>query len=122
MIYLGFMLDYLIMILLPTRTSFIINDIENNRLFSICLLGVLLDIFYHKILFYLIMLCLFYFLGCFIKVKKRYRYIKNILFYILFFSIGHMFIYNNIIDYGRDLSVCLILEMVYYKIYNKLLN
>ena len=89
-------LDYFLLFFCPIKTYFVINNIDKNNLFSVVIVGLILDIMYQKILFNLIILLLFYFVIKGINFKKKHYFIKNILLYGLYFNI--MFFiggYNN---------------------------
>ena len=48
MYIINFIIDYLVMIFLPINTYFILNDLDKNKLFSIFLVGILVDIMFNK--------------------------------------------------------------------------
>ncbi len=112
MIYVGFILDYFVMLFLPIDTFFVINDIEDNRFLSVLFLGMILDIIYHKLFINLIILLSFYFILKILKIKKKYKFIKNIFLYFLYFSILHiMFGVND--SYVSSFVVGLIFQIIY---------
>lgn len=112
MIYLGFILDYLVMLFLPIDTFFVINDLEENRFLSVIFIGFLLDVIYHKLFVNLIILLIFYFTLKLVKIEKKYKLVKNIVVYVLYFSFLYiMFGINK--PYIVSLIVGLILQIIY---------
>ncbi len=87
MIYLGFALDYFLLFFCPIKTYFTIIDLDKNNVISIIIIGIILDLIYHKLLAnFLILLILYYFFKSF-KFKKKYQVIKNLLLYIIYFNL-----------------------------------
>ena len=87
MIYLYFLIDYIVMLLLPINVYFVVWNIDKNKLYNVIFVGFLIDIMYHKLLLYAIVLLLFYYLSKKIKIKKEFYLIKNIVIYLLFYYI-----------------------------------
>ena len=88
MIIIGFILDYLIMLLFPFNSCFILYNIEKNKLFSVLLVGVLVDLMYLKFFFTIVLLGVYFVLKK-LKIKEKYMFYKNILLYVLFFNITY---------------------------------
>ncbi len=119
MIILNFILDYIVMIFLPIDTYFIVNDLDKNKIFNIILVGGLLDIMYHKLFIFLIILLSLYLIVRKMKIKNKYYYMKNIILFMVFFIIISLFkkefVLLNFIIGG-------ILQLIYMFIYKKLLK
>lgn len=119
MIILNFILDYIVMIFLPIDTYFIVNDLDKNKIFNVILVGGLLDIMYHKLFIFLIILLSLYLIVRKMKIKNKYYYIKNIILFMVFFIIISLFkkefVLFNFIVGG-------ILQLIYMFIYKKLLK
>lgn len=87
MIIINFILDYIVMLLLPFNTYFIIFNIDKSNRYSVFVVGLLLDIMYHKLFFNLIILMLFYYVVKKLNISKRYYYLKNIVLFLIYFNI-----------------------------------
>ena len=119
MIIINFIIDYLVMIFLPINTYFILNDLDKNKLFSIFLVGILVDIMFNKLFVFLFILIAFYLVLKKLRVKKKYYYIKNIIIFLLFYLV------ITIIDNSFNLlvfSISFILQIIYMIIYKELLK
>lgn len=119
MIIINFIIDYLVMIFLPINTYFILNDLDKNKLFSIFLVGILVDIMFNKLFVFLIILIAFYLVLKKLRVKKKYYYIKNIIIFLLFYLV------KTIINNSFNLlvfSISFILQIIYMIIYKELLK
>ena len=46
MIILNFIIDYLIILISPFKTFFVIYDIDNNKVFNVLIVGFILDFLY----------------------------------------------------------------------------
>lgn len=119
MIIINFIIDYLVMIFLPINTYFILNDLDKNKLFSIFLVGILVDIMFNKLFVFLFILIVFYLVLKKLKVKKKYYYIKNIIIFLLFYLV--VTIINNSFNL-LVFSISFILQIIYMIIYKELLK
>lgn len=93
MIIIGFLLDYLVMLLFPFNSYFFLYNIEKNKLFSVILVSILLDLMYLNIYFTVFNLSI-YFVVKMLRIKEKYMFYKNIFLYVLFFNITY-FIGNS---------------------------
>ncbi len=119
MIILNFLFDYLVMIFLPINTFLIVNELDDNNLFSVILVGVLFDIMYHKLLIFMIILVSLYLVFKKLRIKSKYYYIKNILLYLVFFMIISLFNRSfNLINF----ILGSLFQVVYMITYKKLLK
>ena len=119
MIILNFIIDYVVMIFLPIDTFFIVNEIDKNNLFYICLVGGLVDIMYNKLFVFLIIILFFYLIIKKLRIKSKYYYSKNIVVFILFFVIISIFRKKIIIE---EFLISFILQLLYMFLYKKLLK
>lgn len=119
MIITNFLIDYLVMIFLPIDTYFILNELDNNRIWSIFLIGILVDIMFHKLFLFLFILLSMYLILRKLNIKKKYYYIKNILVYLIFFMIVSLI--NNSFNWML-FSISFILQIIYMFMYKKLLK
>lgn len=119
MIILNFILDYIVMIFLPIDTYFIVNDLDKNKIFNIILVGGLLDIMYHKLFIFLIILLSLYLIVRKVKIKNKYYYMKNIILFMVFFIIISLFKKEFVL---LNFIVGGILQLIYMFIYKKLLK
>lgn len=122
MIYLGFIFDYLIMLLLPFQSYFVVAKLEKNRLGDIFIVGILLDVMYHKLFINLIILLVFYFIFKSIKCLKGHSLLKNILIYLLYFNLLYWLYPSNGNDYFILIIIGLGLQLIYLKLYKVLLK
>lgn len=117
MIILGFVLDYLIMMMLPISSFFVIADIDKNNFLSVLLVGILLDLMFHKLLFNVIILVSIYLI---LKFMNRLRY-KNIILYVVYFNISFwLFGHSLNILYGFIIGG--VLQFIYLKLSKVLLK
>ncbi len=93
MIYLGFVLDYLINLMSPLNSYFVVYNIENNKLIDVIIVGLILDFIYNKFLFNLLILVILYLLAKKIKIKKKYLIFKNLFLFFIYFNVSY-FIFN----------------------------
>lgn len=93
MIYLGFIFDYLLLFFCPIKSYFVISNIDKNDLFSIVVVGLILDCLYMRVGLNLIVLLLIYFLLKIIRINKKYYLFKETIIYLLYFSF--IFIVNG---------------------------
>ena len=119
MIILNFVLDYLVMIFLPIDTFFIVNELDKNKIFNIILVGGLLDIMYHKLFIFLIIILSLYLIVRKMKIKNKYYYMKNIILFMIFFIIISLFKKEFVL---LNFIVGGILQLIYMFIYKKLLK
>ena len=87
MISLYFIIDFIVMSLFPINTYFIVLDIEKNSNFFVVVVCFILYLIYGNLLVS-VFLYLFYFIVKYFNFNKKYRLLKNILFYMLFYLIG----------------------------------
>lgn len=113
MIILNFILDYIVMLLLPFNTYFICFDIDKSNRFSVFVVGLLLDIMYHKLFINLFMLLVIYSLVKRLNVSKKYFYLKNIVLFLIYFNVTF---FMNGFDISRYL-ILFIFGIVTYLIY-----
>ena len=120
MIIFGFIVDYLFLIALSIDTYFFVKDIDKNKLFSVFVVGMLLDMIYHKIFINLFILVLFYFVVKKMKIKNRYYYLKNIILFIIYFNLLNLIngwdLNNYFFEFGKSF-----LLQIFYLFFCKLL-
>lgn len=112
MIYLGFIFDYAINLFLPISSYFVVNELDDNNLFEVVVIGVLLDTLYGKFFWNLAILLGLYVFSRSIKIKKKYLVYKNVFFYIIYFLLMNiLFGYNMniLVSFGSGL----LLQLVY---------
>lgn len=122
MIYLGFVFDYLISLLLPIPTYFLIAHFDKNRFFSVFVVGILLDYLYHKILLCLGTLLFFYGILKCLRIKKKYAFWENMIVFFLFFHITYFSFGCTLQTYARDLLMATFLQIIYLKVSKLLLK
>lgn len=83
MIIIYFIIDYIVMFLLPIKTCLIVWNIENNKVFDVFVVGIIIDVFYRKFLLFTSFLLILYFVFWKIKIKNKYKLLKNIIVYIM---------------------------------------
>lgn len=83
MIIIYFIIDYIVMFLLPINTYFIVWNIEKNKIFNVFIVGIIIDILYRKLLLFTCFLLIVYFIFKKIKIKNKYRLLKNIIVYVI---------------------------------------
>lgn len=120
MIYLGFIFDYFINTFLPINSYLVINNIDNNNIFSILVIGIILDTLFGHIVWNLLILLILYIISKKIKTKKKYLLAKNIIIYSIYFIIMNYPFYNNIIII--DYTISLVIEIIFFYLSNMLLN
>lgn len=121
MIIVNFLIDYLILIFLPFNTYFIVNEIDKNSLFNVVLIGILLDVMYHKLFINLLLLVLIYLVVKKLSIKKKFYYIKNIVLYFVFFVIVCL-VNKNFNDFIINVLLGRFLQFIYMFLYKKLLK
>mgnify|MGYP003307080534 CR=1 FL=1 len=118
MIILNFIIDYLVLILLPVNTFFIVNELDKNKLFNVVFIGLLVDIMYHKLFIFLLSILFLYLVVRKLKIKNKYYYLKNIMLFIIFFMIVSIFNRNlNIIGFISSLIIQIIYMYLYKRLY-----
>ena len=110
MIYSGFIIDYLLMIISPFNSYFIIYDIDSNKLIDVIAVCILYYLLFRSFIFVFILL-LIYLLSKYIKMNK---YFKNIILFIIFYNI--MYFINGFDLYGYMFSF--IISFITYTIYS----
>lgn len=121
MIYLGFVFDYFINTFLPIKSYFCIANIENNNLFEVIVIGIILDALLGHYLFNLVIILSIYLISKKIKTKKKYKIIHNIIIYTVYFFMMNLL-------FGRNLNIfieylfCLFFQLLYLYISNLLIN
>lgn len=117
MIILGFILDYLIMMMLPISSFFVIADIDKNNFLNVLLVGILLDIMFHKILFNVVILVSVYLI---LKFMSKVRY-KNIILYVVYFNIM-FWLFGHSLNILYSFIIGGILQFIYLKLSKVLLK
>lgn len=82
MIIIYFIIDYIVMSLLPVSTYFILLDLEKNKIFDVVVVGFIIDILYRKFFLFTVFLLILYCIFKKINVKNKYRFLKNIIVYV----------------------------------------
>lgn len=90
MIILYFIIDYIVMLLLPISTCFIVWDIEKNKIFNVFIIGIIVDILYRKLLLFTCFLLSIYYFFKKINVKNKYRFLKNVIVYVIVLFLLHI--------------------------------
>ena len=111
MIYLGFILDYVFLFFWLYKSYFVINNLDNNSLFSVVVIGLILDFLYQKICLNLFILLAIYIFLKEIKTKKKYLDYQNIVLFIVYFNI--MFFLGGGINYIEEFIGSFILQIGY---------
>ena len=109
MIIIGFIIDYIVMLLLPINTYFIGHEIDKNKIYNVIIVGIILDIIFSKLFINTIILVSIYLVVKYLNIKNKYYYIKNFIIFSLFCLIGGLSI--------KMYLVSSILEVVYMIIY-----
>lgn len=87
MIILNFIIDYLIILISPFKTFFVIYDIDNNKVFNVLIVGFILDFLYKTWFWNIIILLIIYLVTRSLQIKKKYYYLKNIILFLIYFNI-----------------------------------
>lgn len=99
-IVLGFILDFLITLIAPFKTYFVIHDIDKNKLVNVIIVGFILDFIYRNWFLNLFILLILFFCTKALQIKKKYYYLKNIVLFIIYFNLlfflGHSILANYI--------------------------
>lgn len=90
-----FIIDYLIMLVSPFNTYFMLYQLDKNKLVDVIIVGLIIGVIYNKILLSIIVLVILYSLFKIIKINKKYMVFKNIMLFILFYYICN---FNNQVD------------------------
>lgn len=115
MIIVNFLIDYIVMLLMPFNSCFIVVDLDKCSLFKVLSVSLIVDFIYKK--FFLFTLCLLFirFIFRLFNIKKKYWLFKNVMLYIVFFNV--MFICNDYSNYIFLFSVGFLLYLLYLSIY-----
>lgn len=87
MIILSLLIDYFMTCLLPIKTYFIALELDKNKLASVIIAGIFLDVIFHEYLYNTIILVILYLVLKKLKIKKKYYWPKNLLVFIIYFNI-----------------------------------
>ncbi len=87
MIILSLLIDYFMTCLLPIKTYFIVLELDKNKLASVIIAGIFLDVIFHGYLYNTIILVILYLVLKKLKIKKKYYWPKNLLVFIIYFNI-----------------------------------
>lgn len=87
-----FIIDYLIMLVSPINSYFLLYKLDKNKLLDIIIVGIIMDIIYNKLLISLIVLIMLYSVFKILKINNKYMVLKNIILFILFYFICN---FNN---------------------------
>ncbi len=87
MIILSLFIDYFMTCLLPIKTYFIVWELDKNKLASVIIAGIFLDVIFHGYLYNTIILVILYLVLKKLKIKKKYYWPKNLLVFIIYFNI-----------------------------------
>lgn len=120
MIIINFLIDYIIMLLFPINTYFIIHEIDKNNIYNIIITSMILDILYHQLLSNLILLLSIYYIVKKLKIKNKYYILKNILIFIIFFNITYFLNGYNITKYLSLFIISTIFQIIYICIYKRI--
>ena len=121
MIFFSCFFDVLIMQTLPINSYFIVANLDENKFLSVILIGLLLDIMYHKPLINVIILVTLYLLLKFFSISKKHNLTKNIIVYLLYYN-STFFLFGHSTNYFLNLIIGLILQIFYIKISKLLLK
>lgn len=113
MIYIGFVLDYLLNLMTPLSTYFIVYNIEKNKLIDIIFIGSILDFIYQKYICNLVILIVLYYISKNIKINKKYNVYKNIISFIIYFHLTYFLFGFNLQKYFITLLISFITYIIY---------
>lgn len=91
MIVLYFIIDYVLMLLLPINTYFIVLDIDKNNLYSVLIVGIIFDLLYSELFLFTGSLLIAYFILKKLAIKRKYSVFKNAILYLLVYCLLHIF-------------------------------
>lgn len=91
MIVLYFIIDYVLMLLLPINTYFIVLDIDKNNLYSVLIVGIIFDLLYSELFLFTGSLLIAYFIVKKLAIKRKYSVFKNAVLYLLVYCLLHIF-------------------------------
>lgn len=117
MIILGFILDYLIIMMLPFSSFFVIADIDKNNFLNVLLVGILLDLMFHKILINVVILVSIYLI---LKFMNNVRY-KNVILYVVYFNIM-FWLFGHSLNILYSFIIGGVLQFIYLKLSKVLLK
>lgn len=86
-VFLGFILDFLVTLISPFKTYFVIYDIDKNKLVNVIVVGFILDFIYRNWFFNLFILLILFFCTKALQIKKKYYYLKNMVLFIIYFNL-----------------------------------
>ena len=116
----GFVLDFLLNLMTPVNTFFVVHDIDRNKIIDVVIIGAVLDFIYCKILYNVLVLLFIYILAKKIKINKKYLIIKRLVLFFIYFNISY-FIYDfYIYSYICTLLGGLVSYIVYLLVVNKI--
>lgn len=87
MIIIGFIIDYIVMLLFPFNSYSIVYELDKNKIVDVIIVGIVFGLLYGKILFFFVLLGLYLFFKK-LNFKKKYSWLKNMLLYLIFFDIS----------------------------------
>ena len=91
MIVLYFIIDYVLMLLLPINTYFIVLDIDKNKLYSVLIVGIIFVLLYSELFLFTGSLLIAYFIVKKLAIKRKYSVFKNVILYLLVYCLLHIF-------------------------------
>lgn len=87
MIIYYFLLDFIVVNMLPICTYFILVDLDKNDVVYVMFISVLLYFIYGNLFFSIFLLGIYFMLKK-VNVSNRYRFVKNCLLYLVGFIVG----------------------------------
>ncbi len=119
MIYIGFVVDYLVMLFLPINSYLVVYEYEKNDIFSIVLIGILLDLMYGKMFLNVFVLLFLYIIMKRFKISRKYDVIKNIFEYIVYYNLLFILSFRSIDTYLFPFISGFIIQIIYMFINKK---
>ena len=95
MIYLNLLIDFLFCNLVGVSTYFILIELDKRKIIDVIVCGLVIDFVYGMVFLNTLILIFIYCLFKFLKIKKKYVILKNILIfivYVLIREILHIFL------------------------------
>ena len=111
-----FLIDYLVMILLPINSYLMLCNLDDNKIYDVVFIGLIIDALYGKILVNVVILVIIYFIIRKINFKKKYSYLKNLFIFMIYFNLS-FFLYG--VDFSKYLMLFLggvIIQSIYLKV------
>ncbi len=121
MIYIGFVLDFLIVSFLPINTYFVIAELDKNNVLRVILIGLILDLIFKAPFFNVLIFLSIYIVLKILKISKKYIFFKNIVVYLIYFNLTY-FLFGHSINYLTSFFISMILQIIYLKLSDVLLN